>query len=121
MARVSIEDCKKNMPNRFALVIVAANRARQLMGNSTPLINSKNKEVVIALREIAEGKVIMKGELGLAESEDQNNIDLSDFLENAAKDNVKTKKEASEEKKEAPLEKAAEPTEPTEPTLPVSE
>ena len=72
MARVSIEDCKKNMPNCFALVIVAANRARQLMGNSTPLINSKNKEVVIALREIAEGKVIMKGDLGLAESGDQN-------------------------------------------------
>ena len=60
MARVSIEDCKKNMANRFALVVVAANRARQLMGNSTPLVNSKNKEVVVALREIAEGKVSLK-------------------------------------------------------------
>ena len=63
MARVSIEDCKKVMPNRFSLVIVAANRCRQLMGSSVPLINSKNKHAVTALREIAEGKVVMKGEI----------------------------------------------------------
>lgn len=61
MARVSIEDCQKQLPNRFALVSVAANRARQLMGNSQPLIQTKNKEAVTALREIAEGKVVLKG------------------------------------------------------------
>ena len=61
MARVSIEDCLKMLPNRFALVTVAANRARQLMGNSQPLVKTKNKEAVTALREIAEGKVVMKG------------------------------------------------------------
>ncbi len=61
MARVSIEDCQKMLPNRFALVTVAANRARQLMGNSQPLVKTKNKEAVTALREIAEGKVVMKG------------------------------------------------------------
>ena len=55
MARVSIEDCQKVMPNRFALVVVAANRARQLMGSSIPLVNTKNKQGVTALREIAEG------------------------------------------------------------------
>lgn len=63
MARVSIEDCQKVMPNRFALVVVAANRARQLMGSSAPLIHSKNKHGVTALREIAEGKVVMKGNI----------------------------------------------------------
>ena len=61
MARVSIEDCQKMLPNRFALVSVAANRARQLMGNSQPLVKTKNKEAVTALREIAEGKVVLKG------------------------------------------------------------
>lgn len=65
MARVSIEDCKKVMPNRFALVVVAANRARQLMGSSVPLVSTKNKHAVTALREIAEEKVIMKGEINL--------------------------------------------------------
>ncbi len=60
MARVSIEDCQKQMPNRFALVVVAANRTRQLMSSSTPLVESNNKSAVIALREIAEGKVILK-------------------------------------------------------------
>lgn len=62
MARVSIEDCQKVMPNRFALVVVAANRARQLMGSSVPLVSTKNKHGVTALREIAEGKVVMHGD-----------------------------------------------------------
>lgn len=64
MARVSIEDCQKKLPNRFALVLVAADRARQLMDSSEPLIKSKNREAVTALREIAEGKVVMDGSLG---------------------------------------------------------
>ena len=64
MARISIEDCQKKMPNRFALVLVAANRTRQLMGSSQPLVKTKNKEAVTALREIAEGKVVVKGDLG---------------------------------------------------------
>lgn len=63
MARVSIEDCQKKMPNRFALVVVAANRARQLMSSSSPLVHTKNKQGVTALREIAEGKVGLKTEL----------------------------------------------------------
>ncbi len=73
MARVSIEDCQKVMPNRFALVTVAANRTRQLMSNSMPLVRSKNKQAVTALREIAEQKVLMKGEIGAPFKED---IDL---------------------------------------------
>ena len=63
MARVSIEDCQLQMPNRFALVVVAANRARQLMASSQALIDTKNKEAVTALREIADGKVTFKGSI----------------------------------------------------------
>ena len=70
MARVSIEDCQKKLPNRFSLVLVAANRTRQLMSSSVPLINTKNKTGVTALREIAEGKVVMKGEFGEKPAQD---------------------------------------------------
>ena len=62
MARVSVEDCLKKMPNRFELVMVAANRARQLMENGESLVSVKNKHAVTALREIAEGLVDKKGE-----------------------------------------------------------
>ena len=61
MARVSIEDCVKKLPNRFALVMVASNRTRQLMGSGQPRIKSENKPAVTALREIAQGKIIMAG------------------------------------------------------------
>jgi len=57
MARVSIEDCLVHLENRFALVTVASHRTRQLMTGKTPLVKTKNKEAVTALREIAEGLV----------------------------------------------------------------
>ena len=57
MARVSIEDCLDVLENRFALVTVAATRTRQLMAGDEPLIKSKNKLAVTALREIAEGLI----------------------------------------------------------------
>ncbi|MBN1828962.1 MAG: DNA-directed RNA polymerase subunit omega [Deltaproteobacteria bacterium] len=58
MARVTVEDSLKHAKNRFALVILAAQRVKQLMKGSRPLSEkSDNREVVTALREIAEGKV----------------------------------------------------------------
>jgi DNA-directed RNA polymerase subunit omega len=57
MARVTVEDCLEREENRFALVILAAHRTRQLMKGSAPLVHSKNKAAVTALREIAAGKV----------------------------------------------------------------
>ncbi len=58
MARVTVEDCLEQIPNRFALVLLAAQRSRQLLKGSTPLVeNAKNKPPVIALREIAADKV----------------------------------------------------------------
>ncbi|MBZ0273155.1 DNA-directed RNA polymerase subunit omega [bacterium] len=58
MARVTVEDCIEQVDNRFALVLIAARRARQLMKGSKFLLPAtENKYVVNALREIAAGKV----------------------------------------------------------------
>ena len=71
MARITVEDCLEQIPNRFSLVLIAAERAKQLMKGSRTLIDaekaSKNKEIVVALREIAAGQIL---------------ADLSDFDEN---------------------------------------
>lgn len=57
MARVTVEDCLEREENRFALVVLATARCRQLMKGASALIPSKNKAAVTALREIAAGKV----------------------------------------------------------------
>jgi len=57
MARVTVEDCLEREENRFALVILASNRTRQLMKGADPLLKTKNKPAVTSLREIAAGKV----------------------------------------------------------------
>jgi DNA-directed RNA polymerase subunit omega len=57
MARITVEDCLEQIPNRFELVLGAARRAKQLLKGARPLVESDNKEVVTALREIAAGKV----------------------------------------------------------------
>lgn len=57
MARITVEDCLNKVPNRFELVLVGARRAKQLLKGARPLVDSDNKEVVTALREIADGQV----------------------------------------------------------------
>ena len=57
MARITVEDCLKRIPNRFQMVLVAAYRARQLSPGYAPKIDAKDKPAVIALREIADGLV----------------------------------------------------------------
>lgn len=57
MARVTVEDCLEHEENRFALVILAAKRTRQLMKGAPALVHSKNRPAVTALREIADRKV----------------------------------------------------------------
>ena len=58
MARITVDDCIKTFPTRFELTLAATNRARQIALGATPLIDSnKDKPTVIALREIAAGKV----------------------------------------------------------------
>lgn len=58
MARVTIEDCLRRVPNRFALVHLAAKRVRQFYKGAPPLVKADNKEIVMALREIAAGKIV---------------------------------------------------------------
>ena len=58
MARITVEDCTKLIRNRFHLVQMAAIRAKQLRKGARPLVKSEeNKDVVIALREIAAGYI----------------------------------------------------------------
>ncbi|MCK5478321.1 MAG: DNA-directed RNA polymerase subunit omega [Methylococcales bacterium] len=58
MARVTVEDCLENVENRFKLVLLASKRARQLAKGANEFIpRDKDKDTVLALREIAEGHV----------------------------------------------------------------
>lgn len=58
MARVTVDDCLKRIPNRFQMTLAATYRARQLASGATPLVEpDKDKPTVIALREMAVGKV----------------------------------------------------------------
>ena len=67
MARITIEDALAKIPNRFELTLAATNRARQISAGSAPLVETeRDKPTVIALREIAGGKVgielLLKGQ-----------------------------------------------------------
>jgi DNA-directed RNA polymerase subunit omega len=58
MARITVDDCIKRIPNRFQLTLAATYRARQISAGSSPLVEpNKDKATVIALREIAAGKI----------------------------------------------------------------
>ena len=58
MARITVDDCMNFIPNRFELTLAATYRARQLTNGATPQVEpDKDKFTVIALREIAAGKV----------------------------------------------------------------
>ena len=58
MARITIEDALEKIPNRFELTLAATNRARQITSGASPLVETdRDKPTVIALREVAAGKV----------------------------------------------------------------
>ena len=58
MARVTVDDCLKRIPNRFQMTLAATYRARQIANGATPLVDpEKDKPTVVALREMAIGKV----------------------------------------------------------------
>ena len=64
MTRVTVEDCLQKIDNRFAMVLIAIKRARQLKDGAEPLVqHPKNKEAVVALREIAAGRVTVQEDL----------------------------------------------------------
>jgi DNA-directed RNA polymerase subunit omega len=61
VARITIEDCLKRVPNRFLLVNMVSKRVRQIREGSEYLVKApKNEDIVVALREIAAGKVYKK-------------------------------------------------------------
>ena len=58
MARITVDDCLKRIPNRFQLTLAATYRARQLSQGASPLVEpNRDKPTVIALREISVGKI----------------------------------------------------------------
>jgi DNA-directed RNA polymerase subunit omega len=57
MARITVEDCLRQIPNKFEFIKLASQRARQLFAGARPLLETDNKEIVTALREIAAGKI----------------------------------------------------------------
>jgi len=61
VARITIEDCLRQVENRFKLVNMVARRVRQIREGSDYLVSSpKNEDIVVSLREIAAGKVVSK-------------------------------------------------------------
>ncbi len=72
MARITVEDCLKMVDNRFTLIHMAAKRVRQLRKGAEQTIVSKNKDIVVSLREIVAGNVVkaqMEEENHLVEAE----------------------------------------------------
>jgi DNA-directed RNA polymerase subunit omega len=57
MARITVQDCLRKVDSRFELVILAARRAKMLIRGAKPLVESDNRPIVEALREVASGKV----------------------------------------------------------------
>lgn len=91
MARITVEDCLEQIPNRFSLVLVAAERTKQLLRGEQSLISDdrSNKEAVTALREIAAGMVVP---------------DLSQFDENMMlQGQLATRSNASQESHDSPM------------------
>jgi DNA-directed RNA polymerase subunit omega len=57
MARITVDDCLKHIPNRFEMSLAATYRARQITNGAQPMTEaSRDKPTVIALRELAAGK-----------------------------------------------------------------
>jgi DNA-directed RNA polymerase subunit omega len=78
MARVTVEDCLDKTPNRFALVMLVAKRAKQIMkGSQSTVAVRDNKNIVMALREVAAGNVAFDQALGAQELTNDMENDLS--------------------------------------------
>ena len=57
MARITVEDCLQKVNNRFTLIHMASKRVRQLRKGDEPTIDSKNRDIVVSLREVAAGNI----------------------------------------------------------------
>ncbi len=100
MARVTVEDCVQRVPNRFELVVLAAQRARDISAGGELLVDrDRDKNPVVALREIAEDKLVsaelfeevVRGRLKVAPVEELDELDeamLADADGDAADDEL---------------------------------
>ena len=97
MARITVEDCLERVDNRFGLIHLAANRVRQLRKGAEPLVVCKNRDTVVALREIAAGKVFQQ-EVGAKETlaEDPTDFLLETLSEEPKPEDLKTEAEGAE-------------------------
>lgn len=97
MARITVEDCLERVDNRFGLIHLAANRVRQLRKGAEPLVVCKNRDTVVALREIAAGKVFQQ-ERGTEKSLAENPTDLllETLAEQPEPEDLNTKTESAE-------------------------
>jgi DNA-directed RNA polymerase subunit omega len=74
MARVTVEDCLEKVRDRFSLVHLTVERVKQLRKGAPPLVKCDNKEIVVALREIAQGKVSYENLEQLAKEAEEQRI-----------------------------------------------
>lgn len=89
MARVTVEDCLKNVDNRFDLVLVASKRARQLANGKEATIDVENdKPTVVALREIAAGTISLKimDEISAREHAERTRVSEEELLQDKIQD-----------------------------------
>lgn len=78
MARVTVEDCLEKVPNRFALVLMVAKRAKQLLKGAEATVSTRsNKYIVSSLREVAIGNVGYQETLEASEAIRQIEKDLN--------------------------------------------
>ncbi len=109
MARVTVEDCLEKVDSRFSLVHLAVRRVLQLRGGAPPMVDApKNKEIVLALREIAAGRVTPENIRNIEESrtlvgtvpeekEDSSRLELKEILEEQTQYDASMEFEESEQ------------------------
>ncbi|WP_419174882.1 DNA-directed RNA polymerase subunit omega [Desulfosediminicola sp.] len=85
MARITVEDCLDVVgdDNRFNLIHLAVKRVKQHRQGEPFVVDGKNKEIVMTLREIASGKVTMENIEDLPEQLDADDVDAAEFSESA--------------------------------------
>ena len=97
MARITVEDCLERVDNRFGLIHLAANRVRQLRKGAEPLVVCKNRDTVVALREIAAGVVFQQeADAKKTLAEDPTDLLLETLSEEPKPEDLKTDEEGAE-------------------------
>ena len=91
MARITVEDCLQKVNNRFMLIHMAAKRVRQLRKGDEPTIQSKNRDIVVSLREIAAGNISAMDEQPKEELTEALSEALSAGMEEEASQDVQEK------------------------------